>query len=54
MVRETVAPNAVDLQIELIDSCTFYNDVKGAAKWAKFYNIAFEELPLLVQDYLNK
>jgi hypothetical protein len=54
MVKETVPNNAEDLQRDLIQACCEYNDIKEASKWAVYYNLSFQKLPLLVQDYLNK
>ncbi|XP_053693223.1 exonuclease mut-7 homolog [Sabethes cyaneus] len=54
MVRDTVPKDDTDLQMELICLCSNFNDQAEAAKWAQYYQIKLNELPLLVQDYINE
>lgn len=52
MVKETVAMNSIDLQLDLISGCLFYSDMPETAYWSKYYDLKIDQLPLLVQDYI--
>lgn len=54
MVKETVAINSIDLQMDLISGCLFYNDMPEIVYWSKYYDLKIDDLPVLVQDYIRE
>lgn len=53
MIKDTIPSDMLELQLELIDRCTHFNDIKGAAKWCTYYNIEESNRPTLVNDHFN-
>ncbi|KAG4074788.1 hypothetical protein HA402_006427 [Bradysia odoriphaga] len=54
MVKETVPVDSLSLQMELIDSCANYGDYAEGAFWARHFRIPAENLPTLVNDYIEQ
>lgn len=52
MVRDTLSESDQDLQLELVCFCSSFNDHAEAAKWARYYQLKLDDLPLQVQDYI--
>lgn len=53
MIKDTIPNGMLELQLELIDRCTHFNDIKSAAKWCTYYNIEESNRPTLVNDHFN-
>lgn len=54
MVLEIVPKTAeLDLKLELIDGCSYNNDMNEAVYWARYFNVPQKDLPLMVQDHIK-
>lgn len=54
MVRDTISETDQDLQNELVYICSTFGDIAEAAKWAHHFQLKPSELPLTVQEFINK